>query len=152
MTTPRRGLSVRHRARNRLVVFAHRVGLPFGPMHLLTVPGRRSGVPRTTPVAPVLIDGTRYLVQAYPGSDWARNARAAGHGLLTRGRHRERVDLVELPVDERAAVLRRFPRQNPRGTGAFLRNGLVASASPEHFAAAAPSCPVFRVVPRPGGG
>lgn len=146
---PQRSLSPRHKARNAVVVLFHRLGLPFGPMHLLTVPGRTSGLPRTTPVAPVVVDGSRYLLQAYPHSDWVKNARAAGHGVLSRGRRAQRVDLVELPEEERAPVLREFPRQNPRGVGAFVRNGLVASGSPEHFAAAAPHCPVFRAVPRP---
>ncbi|MGX1881794.1 nitroreductase family deazaflavin-dependent oxidoreductase [Streptomyces sp. NPDC055287] len=149
MTTPS-SISSRHRARNKVVVFFHRVGLPFGPMHLLTVPGRSSGLPRTTPVAPVVVDGARYILQAYPDSDWVKNARAAGRGILARGRRRLQVDLVELPVEERGRVLREFPAQNPRGVGAFLRNGLVDSASPEHFAAAAPRCPVFRATPRAG--
>ncbi|MEU1463078.1 nitroreductase family deazaflavin-dependent oxidoreductase [Streptomyces sp. NPDC005727] len=143
-----RSLPPRHRARNKVVILFHRLGLPFGPMHLLTVPGRRSGLPRTSPVAPVVVDGTRYIAQAYPRSDWVRNARAAGHGVLTRGRHSQEVDLVELPEEERGRVLREFPGQVPRGVAAFVRNGLVESGSPEHFAAAAARCPVFRVVPR----
>ncbi|MFJ2779634.1 MULTISPECIES: nitroreductase family deazaflavin-dependent oxidoreductase [unclassified Kitasatospora] len=146
--TARRRISPRHRVRNKAVVLLHRLGLPFGPMYLLTVPGRRSGLPRTNPVAPVVVDGVRHLLQAYPESDWVRNARAAGHGTLTRGRRSQRVDLVELPVAERGRVLREFPRQVPRGVGAFVRNGLVESGSPEHFEAAAERCPVFRVTPR----
>ncbi|MFE6165781.1 nitroreductase family deazaflavin-dependent oxidoreductase [Streptomyces sp. NPDC056486] len=146
--TAQSSISPRHKARNKVVVLFHRVGLPFGPMHLLTVPGRSSGLPRTTPVAPVVVDGTRYILQAYPNSDWVKNARAAGRGVLARGHRRRQVDLVELPVEERARVLREFPAQNPRGVGAFVRNGLVESASAEHFAAAAPHCPVFRATPR----
>ncbi|WP_406384923.1 nitroreductase family deazaflavin-dependent oxidoreductase [Streptomyces sp. NBC_01618] len=147
--TTQRSVSPRHRARNNVVILLHRLGLPFGPMHLLTVPGRRSGLPRTTPVAPVVVDGTRYILQAYPESDWVKNARAAGHGVLARGRREQQVELVELPEEERGPILREFPSQNPRGIGAFLRNGLAASASPEDFEAAAPRCPVFRVAPRP---
>ncbi|MQY31358.1 nitroreductase family deazaflavin-dependent oxidoreductase [Nocardia aurantia] len=141
-------LSPRHRIRNRIVILLHRLGLPSGPMYLLTVPGRATGRPRTTPVAPVLVDGTRYLVQAYPNADWVKNVRAAGHGILTRGRHAQPVNLVELPEPERAPILRAFPAQNPRGAGAFVRNGLVESESPEDFAAAAARCPLFRVTPR----
>jgi deazaflavin-dependent oxidoreductase (nitroreductase family) len=150
MSTQRK-ISPRHRARNRLVVFFHRIGLPFGPMQLLTVPGRKSGLPRTTPVAPVVVDGTRYLLQAYPNSDWVKNARAAGHGVLTRGRREQAVDLVEIPESQRGPILAEFPRQNPRGVGAFVRNGLVESESPESFAAAAARCPLFRATPRAAG-
>ncbi|MXM68574.1 nitroreductase family deazaflavin-dependent oxidoreductase [Streptomyces sp. HUCO-GS316] len=146
--TTRRSLSPRHKVRNKVVILFHRLGLPFGPLHLLTVPGRRSGLPRTNPVAPVVVDGTTYILQAYPRSDWVRNARAAGHGVLTRGRRARRVGLVELPEEERGRILREFPGQVPRGVDAFVRNGLVESGSPEHFEAAAAHCPVFRVVPR----
>ncbi|MFD9432712.1 nitroreductase family deazaflavin-dependent oxidoreductase [Streptomyces sp. NPDC060002] len=147
--TTRASVSPRHRARNNIVIVLQRLGLPFGPMHLLTVPGRKSGLARTTPVAPVVVDGTRYILQAYPQSDWVKNARAAGHGVLARGRRAQPVELVELPEQERGRVLREFPVQNPRGVGAFVRNGLVESGSPEHFEAAAARCPVFRVVPLP---
>ncbi|WP_377272663.1 nitroreductase family deazaflavin-dependent oxidoreductase [Peterkaempfera sp. SMS 1(5)a] len=145
-----RTLSPRHRARNRVVVLLHRVGLPVGPMYLLTVPGRRTGLPRTTPVAPVVVADVRYVLQAYPGSDWAKNARAAGHGVLTRGRREQPVELVEVAEAERAPILREFPRQNPRGVAAFIRNGLVDSAAPESFASAAPRCTVFRATPAGG--
>ncbi|MFF3905058.1 nitroreductase family deazaflavin-dependent oxidoreductase [Streptomyces sp. NPDC001848] len=145
-----RTISPRHRLRNGVVTLSHRIGLPFGPMHLLTVPGRKSGAPRTTPVAPVVVDGTYYLLQAYPGADWVKNARAAGRGTLTRGRRSWAVRLTELPEPERGPVLREFPVQNPRGVGAFVRNGLVRSGTPDGFAEAADRCPVFRATPADG--
>jgi hypothetical protein len=87
-------------------------------------------------------------VQAYPNSDWVKNARAAGYGVLTRGRRRRPVELIEVAKDQRARILREFPRQNPRGSRAFIRNGLVRSASPDSLATAAPLCPIFRVTAR----
>jgi len=149
--TNRRTVSRRQGIRNRLVILLNHVGLPVGPMHLLTVPGRKTGLPRTTPVAPVTVNGGCYIIQAYPNSDWVKNARAAGRGLLTRGRHTREVELVEVAAEQRASILREFPGQNPRGVGAFLRNGLVDSDSPESFASAAASCPVFHAVPAPDG-
>ncbi|MFI0941798.1 nitroreductase family deazaflavin-dependent oxidoreductase [Streptomyces sp. NPDC021020] len=146
--TTHSAISTRDRVRNRVVVLFHRVGLPFGPMQLLTLPGRRTGIPRTTPVAPVTIHGATYICQAYPHADWVKNARAAGRGTLTRGRETREVDLVEVPVGERGVVLREFPAQNPMGVGAFLRNGLVDEPTADAFAAAAPAVPVFRVVAR----
>jgi deazaflavin-dependent oxidoreductase (nitroreductase family) len=140
-------ISIRHQVRNGVVILLNRLDLPIGPMHLLTVPGRRSGLPRTTPVAPVVIDGVRYIIQAYPNSDWVKNARASGSGLLTRGRWTQPVDLVEVPESQRSVILREFPSQNPMGVGAFIRNGLVSDNSPDSFAAAAQQCPVFRVQP-----
>ncbi|TCN35591.1 uncharacterized protein DUF385 [Kribbella orskensis] len=84
----------RQRLRNRLIILLHRIGLPVGPTQLLTVAGRTTGRLRTTPVAPVIVDGVPYIVQAYPGSDWVKNARAAGSGVLTRGRRCRTVDRV----------------------------------------------------------
>ncbi|MFF0455011.1 anthrone oxygenase family protein [Nocardia africana] len=139
--------SARRAIRNRLVVTAHRLGLPFGPIHLLTVAGRSTGIPRTTPIAPIQIDGVQYLVQAYPDAEWVKNARATGRGVLARGRKSRIVDLIEVPESQRHPVLRAFPVQNPRGAQAFVRNGLVESGTPDSFADAAGRCPVFRVEP-----
>ncbi|NUS13156.1 MAG: nitroreductase family deazaflavin-dependent oxidoreductase [Streptomyces sp.] len=150
--TTQSAISSKQKVRNRVVVFFHRIGLPFGPMQLLTVPGRKTGIPRTNPVAPVTIDGVTYICQAYPHADWVKNARAAGHGTLTRGRRTRAVELVEVPEAERGAVLREFPAQNPRGVGAFVRNGLVAAPTAEAFAAAGPAVPMFRATERGGAG
>ncbi|MFG3520758.1 nitroreductase/quinone reductase family protein [Nocardia nova] len=143
---PHRSPSLRN-VRNRIVVTAHRIGLPFGPIHLLTVAGRSTGIPRTTPVAPIQLDGDRYLVQAYPNAEWVENARAAGRGVLARGRKSRIVNLIEVPEPQRQPVLRAFPVQNPRGAQAFVRNGLVESGSPDSFADAAGRCAVFRIEP-----
>lgn len=113
-------------------------------MRLLSVLGRKSGKMRTTPVSPLAVDGRRYIVAGMDGADWVENVRAAGWGLLARGRDEERVRLVELPVEERASVLREFPREVPHGVG-FFRRLYGVSAEPEEFADLAPRCPVFRV-------
>src|SRR5919199_3494244 len=133
---------------NRVIVALQRLGLAIGTMRLLSVPGRKSGKLRTTPVSPLTVDGRRYIVAGLEGADWVRNARAAGWGILARGRRAERVALVELPVEERAAILREFPRLVPHGVQFFQRLYNVPQdpeALPEAFATLAPRCPVFRV-------
>jgi F420H(2)-dependent quinone reductase len=100
---------------NRVIVALQRRGLAIGTMRLLSVPGRRSGRLRTTPVSPLTVEGERYIVAGLEGADWVKNARAAGWGILARGREEERVRLVELPVGERAAVLREFSGQSTWG-------------------------------------
>jgi hypothetical protein len=80
--------------------------------------------------------------------DWVRNVRAAGWGMLVYGRGRERVALVELPVQERAAILREFPRLVPGGVPFFRRlYGLPddPAALPNAFADLATRATVFRV-------
>jgi deazaflavin-dependent oxidoreductase (nitroreductase family) len=130
---------------NKIIIGLQRLGLPLGTMHLLTVPGRRTGVPRTTPVSPYTVDGQRYVVAGQIDGDWAKNVRAAGTAVLARGRRRETVRLVELPVDERGPILREFPAKVPHGVTMFLKTGTVESPTPESFEAAAPRCGVFRI-------
>jgi len=130
---------------NRMVIGLQRIGLAFGPMHLLTVPGRKTGKLRTTPVSVVTVGGARYLVQAFPRAAWVANASAAGEGVLARGRTRTRVRLSVLPVGERTAILRELPVVAAGATGIFVRSGMVASADPDGFAAAAARIAVFRI-------
>ena len=130
---------------NRAVIALQRLGVVIGTMRLLSVPGRKSGTLRTTPVSPLVVDGKRYIVGGFPQADWVRNARAAGWGILARGRKQERVTLIELPEEERAPILKVFPREVPHGVQFFVKAGIVESPDPGAFAAAAPRCAVFRV-------
>jgi deazaflavin-dependent oxidoreductase (nitroreductase family) len=129
---------------NRLIIALPRFGLPIGTMHLISVPGRKSSKMRTTPVSPLTVDGQRYIVGGLEAADWVKNARAAGWGILARGRKEERVRLVELPVEERASILREFPRKVPHGVQ-FFGQLYGISGAPEEFASLAPRCPVFRI-------
>jgi deazaflavin-dependent oxidoreductase (nitroreductase family) len=116
---------------------------------VLTVPGRKTGQPRSTPITPFTLDGHLYTVAGFPGADWARNARAAGTGTLTRGRNLQRVRIVELTPPEARPVLRAFPIEVPAGVGFQKRSGLVREGTPEEFEALAGRCPVFRFDPAP---
>jgi deazaflavin-dependent oxidoreductase (nitroreductase family) len=136
------------RVANRVIIWLQRRGLPIGTMHLLTVAGRRTGEPRTTPVSPLTVDGRRYIIGGYAKGDWVRNARAAGEAVLSRGRTGEKVRLVELPEAERVPVLRAFPKEVPHGVAMFVKTDAVPDASPDGFAAAAPHVAVFRVESR----
>src|SRR5919106_4543831 len=129
---------------NRVVMALQRLGFVIGTMHVLAVPGRRSGVLRSTPVSLLTVDGHRYIVAGLDDADWVLNARAAGRGVLHRGRTEEHVSLVELPVADRAPILREFPRLIPQGVPFFTRLYGVG-ADPEAFAALAATCPVFHV-------
>src|SRR5579871_3224879 len=110
------------------------------PMYLLTVRGRKSGLPRTVAVAIIQRNGQRYISSPYGIVDWVRNLRAAGEAVLTRGRRAEPVNARELPTGEAAMVLRDdFKRGNP-----FARYfGVTADSSLEEFERAVVSHPVF---------
>jgi deazaflavin-dependent oxidoreductase (nitroreductase family) len=132
---------------NKVVVAMQRLGVPTGPSLVLTVPGRKSGKPRSTPMTPFDHDGGLYTVAGYPGADWAANARAAGLGTLTRGRRSRRVRIVELPADESRPVLRAFAVKVPVGVGFAKRSGLVVDGTPDEFEALAGRLAVFRFDP-----
>jgi deazaflavin-dependent oxidoreductase (nitroreductase family) len=134
---------------NKVMIGIQKLGVDFGgkgPV-ILTVPGRKSGRPRSTPITPMTVDGKRYVLGGLPGSDWAANARAAGEATLRQGRSSERVRVVELPAEDARPLLREFPVAVPSGVG-FLKNaGLVTGPNPDEYEALAGRCPVFRFEP-----
>jgi len=132
---------------NRLVKGLHRLGIPTGAAMVLTVPGRKTGRLRSTPMTPFTYRGDLYTVAGYPGADWAANARAAGIGTLSQGRRSRRVKIVELDPEEARPVLREFPAQVPVGVGFAKRSGLVREGTPDEFEALAGELTVFRFDP-----
>ena len=110
------------------------------PMYLLTVRGRKSGLPRTVALAIIERNGKRYVGSPYGIVDWVRNLRAAGEAILTRGRRFETVNARELPKGEAALVL----REEIKGGNPFGHYyGVTADSSLEEFERAAVSHPVF---------
>lgn len=129
---------------NKLMMALQKIGLPTGPAYVLTVRGRKSGKPRSTPMTPFDYRGALYTVAGYPGSDWASNARAAGVGTLSRGRRSRRVAIVELDAEQARPILRAFPGSVPVGVAFAKRSGLVAQGTPDEFEALAGRLAVFR--------
>jgi deazaflavin-dependent oxidoreductase (nitroreductase family) len=76
-----------------------------GLVQRLTVRGRRTGRPQTVPVAVLEHGGDRYLVSYRGESDWVRNIRAAGRGVLKTRGSSEEISVSEVPVDDRPALL-----------------------------------------------
>jgi deazaflavin-dependent oxidoreductase (nitroreductase family) len=133
---------------NKLLMALLRMGVPISRHEapvVLTVPGRKSGKPRSTPITPMHIDGKRYVVNGYPGADWVSNIRAAGEATVTQGRRRERVRMVELPADEAHPVLRAFPALVPTGLELMKRAGVLTEGTPDELAGLAGRLPVFRI-------
>ena len=91
---------------NFVITTLLRAGVKIGNMSLLTVRGRKSGQPRTTPVWLEEHNGQRWVISPYGQVNWVRNLRAAGEATLTRGRRTERVASVELPPQEAAPMLK----------------------------------------------
>ncbi|MDV3125492.1 nitroreductase family deazaflavin-dependent oxidoreductase [Mycobacterium sp. 21AC1] len=133
---------------NKVMIGLNKLGVGGGkgPV-VLTVVGRKSGKPRSTPVTPMTVDGRRYVVGGLPGGDWAANARAAGEATLNQGRRAQRVRMVEIPTEQARPLLRQFPVLVPTGVGFMKNAGLVTGPNPDEFEALAGRCPVFRLDP-----
>lgn len=134
------------RAFNATVQWLTRHGVSIWGSRVLTVRGRRSGQPRSTPVNLLVLDGERYLVAPRGVTEWVRNARAAGEVELRVGRRVERVALVEIPLEQRPAVLRVYLRRWGWEVGRFV-DGLTKDSSDAELLAAAPGLPVLRLGP-----
>ena len=132
-----------------------RRGVPLGPNALLTVRGRTSGLPRTTPVAIVAIGGRRWLIGTFGEVNWVRNLRAAGEATLTVHRRPEPVQAVELSQQEAAHFYKDVLGPYVAGIpfGRFLLGTLLGAKDllrdPE---AAAKSHPVFELHSRASAG
>ena len=90
---------------NPLVLRALRLGLPMGPNVLLTIRGRKTGQPRTFPVAILTSDEREYLFSAFGEVSWVHNLRAAGTATIHSGKRTRTVTATELELQEAAVVL-----------------------------------------------
>jgi deazaflavin-dependent oxidoreductase (nitroreductase family) len=116
----------------------------------LEVRGRRTGNPVSLPVVVADYEGSRYLVSMLgTEANWVRNVQAAGgHAALVR-HSRRAVQLVEVPVGQRAPVLRRYLEVAP---GARPHIPISRDAPLEQFQQIAAQFPVFRSTNAGAGG
>ena len=124
-------------------------GVPMGPNVLITVRGRKSGLPRTTPVTVIENSGRRGLISPFGEVNWVRNLRAAGHATITTGRRKEEVSAIELGPTEAVEFIRDVLAPHARRTrlGAWIVRNLdkIDFDNPEE---AAKGRPVFELHPR----
>src|SRR5215472_3512532 len=81
-------------------------GVPMGPNVLITVRGRKSGLPRTTPLTIVELSGRRWLMAPYGEVNWVRNLRTAGRATIIVRRRKEEVIAAELGPTEAVVFFR----------------------------------------------
>ena len=121
-------------------------GVPLGLNRLVTIRGRKSGVPRTAALAVLQIEGQRWVWAPWGDVQWVQNLRAAGRATITERRGEEDVRAIELDPTQRVAffrdVLGPFARSLPFGYW-FIR--LVDGVDLNDPAAAARRCPVFEL-------
>jgi deazaflavin-dependent oxidoreductase (nitroreductase family) len=134
------------RLANKLTALLVRANINVGPMGqtwLLTVRGRKSGLPRTTPVTMVARGGKSYLFAPYGAVDWVRNLRAAGGGTLQHGRRTESFTAVELTPQQAAPIMQEDFATVPAAVRQFF--DVTPASSLEDFKREAERHPVFQV-------
>jgi len=141
---PPRGISVFNAIARPLLG----AGLPMGFNGLLTVPGRKTGQPRTTPVAIIEVDGRRWIWCPWGERHWVRNLRAAGRATIEVRRQTAPVTARELDPAERLVFFRDVPRplaRSMRGGMWFIRT--FDGVDLDDPVAAAANRPVFELRP-----
>jgi deazaflavin-dependent oxidoreductase (nitroreductase family) len=122
--------------------------VPLGFNGLITVRGRTSGLPRSTPVAIIELSGRRWVWCPWGEVHWVRNLRAAGRATITVRGRKEEVQAEELDPSERVAffldVLGPVARGMPLGVQ-FIR--IVDGVDLERPLEAAEGRPVFELRP-----
>jgi deazaflavin-dependent oxidoreductase (nitroreductase family) len=121
-------------------------GVPMGFNGLVTIRGRKSGLPRTTPVAIIEASGRRWVWAPWGDVHWVRNLRDAGHATITVRGRREEVSAIELDATQRVGffrdVLGPVARGIPFGVR-FIR--FVDGVDLDHPLEAAEGRPVFEL-------
>ena len=108
---------------NRIVAAFTRAGISVWGSRILEVPGRKTGVPRRTPVNVLSLGAGRYLVAPRGHTQWVRNLRAVGEGELLLGRRREHFQATEIADTDKE---RSSGRTSAAGSG---RSGSSSRAS-----------------------
>ena len=124
-------------------------GIPMGPNVLITVQGRKSGLPRTTPVTVIENEGRRGLISPFGEVNWVRNLRTTGYATITVKQRKEEVTAVELGQAEAVAFIRDVlaPHARRNWLGGWIVRNLdkIDYDNPEE---AARGRPVFEIHPR----
>ena len=130
---------------NRL--FGLFVGWGFGLSHnyLLEVVGRKSGRIYSTPVNVLDHNSKRFLVAPRGEAEWVRNALAASHVWLKKGRTRQRYGLRPVSDVEKPELLKEYLDRYKTTVQRYFP--VQAGSPPKAFSGIAVHYPVFELVP-----
>ena len=81
-------------------------GVPIGPNGLVTIRGRKTGLPRTTALAIIEVSGRRWVWSPWGDVQWVRNLRATRRATVTVRHRKEEVRTTELDPAERVVFFR----------------------------------------------
>ncbi len=102
-----------------ILKFLMAAGVPLGLNRIITIRGRKTGVPRTVALAVLNVSGRRWVWAPWGDVNWVRNLRAAGRATITERRQQEEVTATELDPAQRVVffrdILAPFARSLPFG-------------------------------------
>src|SRR6478672_2338196 len=90
------------------------LGISLNGTTLITVAGRKTGQPHSTPITMVELDGQRYVQSPFGNVNWVRNLRAAGKATLSWGPRHETVAVAELSPEQAAPVIKSILDKAPK--------------------------------------
>ncbi|HEY2577286.1 MAG TPA: nitroreductase/quinone reductase family protein [Streptosporangiaceae bacterium] len=130
---------------NKLVAIFTRAGVSVMGSRVLEAKGRKSGLPRQTPVNLLSFDGGQYLVAPRGESEWVRNVRAdEGRLDLLLGSKRQHCRGQELADDAKVPVLRAYLRRWKTEVGVFF-DGVGPDSTDEQIRDISHKHPVFQL-------
>jgi hypothetical protein len=132
------------RAMNRMGAAIASMGVTSNIMVTLETTGRTSGRTISQPMVIAVVDRQRYLVSMLGENvNWVKNVRAAGCKAALRSGSREEILLEEVPIDQRAPILKAYLKRAP---GARPHIPVDKDTSTAEFEKVAGAFPVFLVV------
>ncbi|MGZ8180211.1 nitroreductase family deazaflavin-dependent oxidoreductase [Williamsia sp. SKLECPSW1] len=134
---------------NRAVGWLADHGLGLAGARTLTVVGRSTGEPRSTPVNPFTVAGHTYLLSPRGNTQWSRNLRAAGECDLRRGHSTTAYVATEMADADKPALLRPYLKRWGWEVSAWLPQKVSHTSTDEELLAIAPHIPAFLLTPAP---
>ena len=89
-----------------ILKFLLAAGIPLGFNRLVTIRGRKSGLPRTAAIAVIEASGRRWIWAPWGEVHWVRNLRAAGSATIKMRGRDEEVRATELDPAQRVDFFR----------------------------------------------
>lgn len=134
------------RAGNAVIRALAELGISIAGTRALRVRGRKTGKSRAVVINLLTVDGVDYVVSPRGNTQWARNARVAGFVEIGSRWRRRRAEITEVSDDAKPELLRRYLARWYWQVKGYVA-GLTPDSGDEQLRAAAPSIPVFALVP-----
>ena len=105
-SAPRGHVPRRIRFCSPILKFLLVAGVPLGFNRIVTIRGRKSGLPRATPLAVIEVEGRRWVWSPWGEVQWVSNLRATGRATIAARGRTEEVRATELDPTERVGYFR----------------------------------------------